>query len=345
MNSTDTTYVAILNGFILNMYRYVGTGIFILGNLGNVITGVIFAKKSWRKNVCVFYFNFCLILNSFYLNSYILGTILNEGFAVQAYQNNVVFCKLYYYINQVCGTLLPAILVSASIDRLLITSKNIETRLHSSKRLAYLSVSICSIFWILFHSHLLVKVNVQQLGSSSVECFYDMSTIYLQIISWLFLIITCAFCLMMIILSHLALKNIRYLRPVPRPQRRQMRTMTKKDFQLLHCLFVYDLVYIVCTILLSFYYVYLVSRSDQTQTLLELTISKFLEKSLDFIRFIPFWISFAVFTTFSKVFRHELLRMICRRCFPTPLPIREEEHRPEVIEKDTAVHLNVVSPM
>lgn len=344
MNFSDDDYAPLLDDAIFYMYRYVGTVIYILGNMGNVLTAVIFAKKTWRKNICVFYFNYCLIINSIFLNTYILATILIEGFSIQAHHNNVLLCKLYYYSSSVFGTLLPSILISASIDRLLITSRNIETRLYSSKRLAYLSVSICTLVWMIFYIHLLIKSNVHQIGPSTFQCFYDLSQTYLEFISAWFLIITCSFCLTMIILSKLALKNIRYHRPVPRTQRKQMRTMTKKDFQLLHCLFVYDLVYIVCTILLSFYYVYLVSRFDQVQTPLEQVIDNFLEKLLDLIRFIPFCISFGIFSTFSKVFRHELLRMIYQRFSRTPMAQREEENRPEIIEKDSA-HVDVVSTL
>ena len=147
----------------------------------------------------------------------------------------------------------------------------------------------------------------------------------------------------MIILSKLAFKNIRHIRPVPRQQRKQMRTMTKKDFQLLRSLFVYDIVYILCTIVLSFYYVYLISGLDRIQTSLEATISGFLEKFLNFIRFIPFCTCFVIFMAVSKAFRNELHRMIWSRFGQTPPPIREEENPPNNIEKDT-VHLNVVLP-
>ena len=45
----------------------------------------------------------------------------------------------------------------------------------------------------------------------------------------------------MIVLSILSFKNVRHIRPVPRQQRKQLRSMTKKDFQLLRCLYVHNI--------------------------------------------------------------------------------------------------------
>ena len=50
---------------------------------------------------------------------------------------------------------------------------------------------------------------------------------------------------MMIILSILSFKNVRGIRSIPRRQRRTGRIMRKEDFQLLRCLFVKDIIYII----------------------------------------------------------------------------------------------------
>ena len=50
--------------------------------------------------------------------------------------------------------------------------------------------------------------------------------------------ITCGIDVLMIILCIFAFKNVRRIRAIPREKRHQIRSMTKKDFQLLRCLFV-----------------------------------------------------------------------------------------------------------
>jgi hypothetical protein len=66
-----------------------------------------------------------------------------------------------------------------SIDRLLISSQNIETRLHISKLLGYLSISTSAFIGSVFSFHILIKVNIQRFSSSVFVCYYDRSTTYL----------------------------------------------------------------------------------------------------------------------------------------------------------------------
>jgi hypothetical protein len=66
-----------------------------------------------------------------------------------------------------------------SIDRLLISSQNIDTRLHSSKRLGYLSISTSAFIWSVLFFHIPIKFNIQQFAPSVFVCYYDRSTTYL----------------------------------------------------------------------------------------------------------------------------------------------------------------------
>ncbi len=342
MSSSNSNYIYVLNDTIVFLYKYIVPVLFILGNLGNILSAMVFAKKTWRKNVCVFYLNICLLIDSACINSYILGTMFILGFNIQIHNSSAILCKLYYYVSSVFSTVLPGILISASVDRLLISSRNVDTRLYSSKRLAYLSVSICLIVWVIFNCHLLIRVNIQKISPSDLICFYDFSKIYIQFLGYASLIITFSYCLIMIILLKLAFKNVRRILAFPREQRKQIRSMTKKDFQLLHCLFVQDIVYIVCNIFLNVYYVYAVARMDQNQTSLEATISDFLHKILNFLQFIPFCGSFFIFMVVSKVFRNELKRMMYKMIGKNLTPIHEEENRQEHVRRDS-VKLNVVN--
>src|SRR5579871_1987973 len=76
MSSSDRYYIDILTNIPIYLYQYVGTLLYIIGNIGNVLCIFIFFKKSWRKNVCVFYFNICLLNNTVFINSTLLGSIL-----------------------------------------------------------------------------------------------------------------------------------------------------------------------------------------------------------------------------------------------------------------------------
>jgi len=236
-----------LTSEILN--RYVCLILLILGNIGNIFAIVILARKYWRKNVCVFYFNICLICNTCYINTSIVGKTLNS-FNIKLYDANVVICKIYFYTVYVFGTLLPAVLILASIDRLLISSQNVDTRLYSSKRLAYLSV---------------------------------------------------------------------------RSQSQQIRTMTKKDFQLLRCLFAHNIIYIIFSLGMSIYPVYQMISFAKIKSPIEQLISDFFLTVVYTLHHIPYCANFYIYFIISRAFRNEVKRKVSRLFRQQVIPINEED--------------------
>ena len=319
-------YLNQLNTTIMYIYKYVLLVIYISGNIGNMISFLIFLKKSWKKNVCVFYFKFCLLFNTCYINCSTLGFILINGFHIN-FQNSTQFvCKIYFYLTLLFGTLTPTILIFASIDRLLISSQNTDTRLYSSKRLAYFSISISTFFWTIYNIHALIKVNIQQIYLGVFTCTYDLSMAYLNFVTYSLATIHLAFFLLMIILCLFAFKNVRRIRAVPRTTRiREFRSMTKKDFQLLRCLFFQDILFIGFGMLLIIYYTYYAITKDQARSILEQGVLNFLSKFFTFLYAIPFCANFFVYILVSKAFRYEVKRAIYRVMRKQLHPIREEE--------------------
>ncbi len=320
--------------------------LYVLGNLGNFLSTLIFLKKSWRKNVCVFYFLICLLFNSCYINSYMIGSIFIIGFNINAQNSNVILCKLYVYAGYFLSVPLPTILILASIDRLLISSQNVDTRLYSSKRLAYFSVSINTFVWFVFFLHVLIKVNIYEFSPGYFLCYYDLSGKYFEFLTYSSLVATTLFCLIMITLSMFTFKNVRRIRAIPRQQRKQIRSMTKKDFQMLRCLFVQHIVYIVFSIFLSIDYVYGAATSNQIQTPLGQAIDNFVLYFLTFLHDVPFCSSFFIFISVSKAFRTELKRTIYKIVGKDLMAVREEENIQENAGRDNIeLNIAVVNPI
>jgi hypothetical protein len=253
MSSSEMQTINVLNSVFKIVQRYILPVVLVLANAGNLFSALIFARKSWRKNVCVFYFNICLVFNTCYINSSMLGSMFIYGFGINLLNANAILCKLYTYTSFLFSTLTPTVLILASIDRLLISSQNVDTRLYSSKRLAYFSVSVSTAVWTVCF----------------FICYYSNAIGYQEFVSYSSLIINSAFFVIMIILSITAFKNVRQLRAIPRHQRQQIRSMTKKDFQLLRCLFVQDVVYILFSVSISVYIVYAPATVRKTRTPLE----------------------------------------------------------------------------
>ena len=328
--SSDNTYtIALLENISFCLYRYIIPVIYILGNLGNFLTALIYTKKTWRKNVCVFYFTVCLVSTTCYINSTLLASFFIYGLYTNLQNSNIFICKIHFYASFLFTSLLPTTLILASIDRLLISSQNVDTRLYSSKRLAYFLISINTFFWMIYLVHVLIKVNIQEPYPSYFLCYFDLSGFYVKFVSYSSLIFSCLFPLIMIVLCVLAFKNVRRIRAVPRQQRQQIRTMNKKDFQLLRCLFVNDIVYILFGTPIILITVYQGITADQARTLLGSSIENFVYTVFVFLNHVPYCASFFIYILVSKAFRNEVKRLIYKLFGKNLAVVREEENKQE----------------
>lgn len=340
-SSSDDYYVTLLNNLVLHIYRWGNSIIYILGTLGNLLSIGIFLRKKWRKNVCVFYFLVSLLLSLIYLNSTILSTSLITGWNINVLSSSRHICKVMFYVTLVTSTLIPTILIFASIDRLLISSQNVHTRLYSSKRLACLLIGASTAFWMIFNVHILVKVNIQQFNVSDVICYYDLAPFYLSFVNYSLTILNCLFCLSMIVLSVLSLKNVRRIRAVPRSHHREARSMRKRDFQLLRCLFIHDAVYVSVSIISTFYAVHRVMTRNSEHTALKIATDDFLEKLFVFIYFTFHCSSFFIFVCVSKAFRQEV-RQLIYKMFAKDIPTsRTEQLQQQANAKNDTTKVNI----
>ncbi|CAF1187303.1 unnamed protein product [Rotaria sordida] len=341
MSSSENYYIEVLTKIPIYLHQYIATILFIIGNIGNLLSILIFFKKSWKKNVCVFYFTVFLLNNTVFLNSAVLGSILIIGFNINVLNSNVILCKIFYYIAYLCSTYLPCILICASIDRLLISSQNVDTRLYSSKRLAYFFISTSLFVLSMFSVHVLIKVNIQQFTSTLFVCYYDFSKFYLNFFIYSTLIISVVLSLALIILSIIAFNNVRHIQIIPRQQRKQIRSMNKKDFQLLRCLYVHNIIYIICTIVLVVGLVYSTTIGYGNQNSFVQAVNNFLNKFGGFLHYIPYCTSFFIFVCLSKAFRQELKRFVYKICGKDITILQEEENK-DLQPARNNIDLNVV---
>ncbi|UJR32373.1 hypothetical protein I4U23_019835 [Adineta vaga] len=337
----DDYHINNLNNGVVYLNRYILIIFYLLGNIGNILSALVFMRKSWKKNVCVLYFKVCLILNTCYLNSTIFGAIFNFGFHIYLQNSSVILCKLLYYTSFLLSTLPPTVLILASIDRLLISSQNVDTRLYSSKRLAYFSIGTSSIFWILFNTHVLIQMNIYEINPSEFSCTYNFPKWYYDFVTYSLGVINITFCLLMIILCLFAFKNVRHIRTFQHGRRTEIRAMTKKDFQLLRCLFVQDVIFIVFSTLVIIYYIYAGITKDQLRTNLELAILNFVDKLVTFLFNTSYSTSFFVFVIISKAFRCDLKRIFYKLIGKDWIATQDERNRLNCMDKDNERHENM----
>jgi hypothetical protein len=209
--------------------------------------------------------------------------------------------------------------------------------------LAYFTISTSAVIWSIFCFHILIKVSTQQIYPTIFICYYDLSPFYLDFIEYSTLAISIITPAFLIILSILAFKNVRRIRAVPRQQRSQLRTMNKKDFQLLRCLYLHNIVYIICSIVLGVGVVVGAATRYQTETLLESAVVTFLNNFGSVLHYIPYCSSFFIFVCVSKAFRQELKRFAYQICGKDLPAVREEENNQQEPARDNTGMNNVVS--
>ncbi|CAF1170592.1 unnamed protein product [Adineta ricciae] len=345
MSANGTSlHIYFLNVIVIDLFKYVQPIFFIIGNLGNLLTALVFWRKTWRKNVCVFYFKIYLISTTCYINSSLFGSIFTTGYVIRSHDSNIILCKLYFYTAFLFAIHPPTILILACIDRLLISSRNVETRMYSSKRLAYFSVTLGTIFWVVFNVHILIMVHIQEIRPSVFICYYDLSYGYQNFVYYYLPIVNISFCLIMIILCSVSFKNVRHIRLVSRQRRNQERTMTKKDFQLLHCLFAHGVTYVIFRIGINISYGYDAITRGQARTATQQAIETFVNNFLVLLFNSWYCISIFIYVGISKAFRYELKKMLYKTCGIEVLPLREEENRQEKIGADAGPAENGTFP-
>ncbi|CAF1444339.1 unnamed protein product [Adineta steineri] len=256
-----------------------------------------------------------------------LGSIFTYGNNIAAQNNNVALCKIYIYAAYIWATCSPTVLILASIDRLLISSQNVDTRLYSSKRLAYFMISIGVCFWLIFNIHLLVKVNIYQFGPSIYLCSYEPTNEYLNFVFFFLSGIHTLYVIVLFILSIFSFKNVHHIQLIPRQQQKELRTMTKRDFQLLRCLFAEGIVFMIFAMLINGYYFYQAITREQIRTPLQVAVGNFINNLFTFLYNIPYCANFFVFMSLSKAFRHDFKRLIYKVCGKSITAMREENNQ------------------
>ena len=337
MSSSENDQITPLALIPIYLDRYLGIVLYVIGNFGNLSSIAIFSKHSWRKHVCSFYFVICLLCSTVFVNSTLIGAFYIAAFNGYVQNYSPVLCKLFFYVSYLFSTYLPIVLILGSIDRLLISSQKVDTRLYSSKRLAYFSVATGFLVWSVFSLHVLIKVGIQQIYPTVFICYYNLSPLYLDFFSYSALAISAMIPLIMVVLSVVALKNVRRIRAVPRQQRKQVRSMTKKDFQLLRCLYLHNIVYVLCSILIVVSVVY--SRVVKLQPYSPITqaMDGFLSNLGVFFHSIPYCCSFFIFVGMSKAFRQELKRGVYRLCGKDPTVVARGEDEINAGTRNAAV--------
>ncbi|CAF1481593.1 unnamed protein product, partial [Adineta steineri] len=171
MSSSDD-FLTSLQSVQTNLFRIGGPILLVFGVVSCVVNLIIFTQKNLRKSPCSIYLIAVNIANFVYITFAVLFTTLSVGYSIDLTTYNLFMCRFFYYTSYLSDILSAFYLILASIDRVLVTSSNARTRQKSTPRLAYICVGCGTLFWMLFHCHALILMDIQEIAPGYFTCYY-----------------------------------------------------------------------------------------------------------------------------------------------------------------------------
>ena len=149
---------------------YVGTCLFLIGLIGNLINIFVFLTvRQYRKTACTFYFLISSISNLIYLSVNLPTRILSTGFSYDSTRTSNVWCKCRQFgiftfplITLTCSCL-------STIDQYFATSQNVRLRRLSQIKLAYKIVCCVILIYCLHGIPIILLYNISPVSSTCTQ--------------------------------------------------------------------------------------------------------------------------------------------------------------------------------
>jgi hypothetical protein len=302
------------------LFQFVGPILLLIGSVGSILNLIVFNQKNLRKNPCSIYFIAYNLANFVYIYCLLFSLILEAEYNIDPSAHNLVICHVRLYINVLFNVLSPYYLILASIDRILVTSRNALTRQRSTRRLAFICVTSGTLFWALFHSHALIIANITHLGPISY-CYFQPG-LQLTFVGYYSVIKELLALSLMIICGLWAIRNIRSThRVMAVPSLSVNRTVVEggaqstssKDRQLALMLVMDIIIYTPFSFALAVFLMYQQITQIYIVTIEQVLIQTILTNIFLFIACVPFCTSFYANFIVSKAFRNEVKKVFsCR---------------------------------
>jgi hypothetical protein len=304
-----------------NLFRFGGVLMMAIGTINCILNVMLFSRHALRRNPCSIYFIAVNVSNLLFLCSGILPLITGLGFGVDPSSTNTVLCRFHYYVSLITSCLGPIYLILASVDRAMITSRNVRTRQRSTRRLAIISVCSLALFWVLVHIHVLIYVNIIQIAPNVYLCTFQPG-IYTSIISiYILLVYGLVPPLFLTIFGLRTVKNVRQLRPTVVPTHQlnngvtgvsRAHTLQSKDHQLIRMLLTDIIVYIVLRTPFAIYYIYQEITQYDSKSAERVLVEQFINYMVYYLFNIVSSIDCYTNLLVSKTFRTELKGIFVR---------------------------------
>jgi hypothetical protein len=284
--------------------RVVLTSFIILGTIGNILNLCIFTRRTLLRSSCTLYLIAASVDNILVIYTSLLTRLLAGGFADDVTIISNFMCKLRYYVGYIFFAVSPYFLILACFDRYCSSSASAGRRAWCDKKLAKRLIIGAIILASILYLHMAIFFEISESGSSR-SC-YARAGIYNTFYRIFYLIIYCLLpSVCMIVLCVLTVLNVRQ-------QSRQVRPMLvaisenhrRLDSHLIRILFSQIVTQLLCT--LPFAAISLLALVINTNTVL----FSFFNQICILPLFVSYTTSFYISTLSSRVYRHELYKLM-----------------------------------
>ncbi|CAF3506751.1 unnamed protein product [Rotaria sp. Silwood1] len=294
-----------------NLGRYGLSALILLGNVGNILTILIFIRTLRKQlNSCTCYLLAASITNWILINSTLISTVYGVDH-VDPQHRSLVVCKLRWYGGQILLMLSRSFMIAACIDRWALTSPYAKIRSFCRPKIARNVIFCLLLIWPIIPVHMAIFINNYS-GRCGAPSYYAFAFAV-----YLFIFIGFLPPFLMIFFGVLAWNNLRQIRSrvTPRQNLAQVR-FHKADRDLMRMLAGEVLVYVVTTILYPANVLYgfittpIAQQKSEMRLAIEGLVGYIISPLLNYIYCVaPFY----VFIICSSKFRSDFIRLIRRQ--------------------------------
>ena len=167
----STISIADLNLISLQFNRYLALALLLFGTIGNILSCLVFCQRKLRTNPCVIFFFVASLSNLISLVSGIPSRMLRDwNILSDLTETSALLCKLRLFVLFTTRTIAAWLLVCATVDRFLLSSKKQQLRRLSSLKQASRCIAGVSLASLLFWSQSLYCFDAN-LTDTPVKCY------------------------------------------------------------------------------------------------------------------------------------------------------------------------------
>lgn len=326
MSASPSNVVVTLK--LAEKYLYqIGCPILIgFGVFGTVVNLLVFTQKLLRKNPCSIYFVAHNVANFLYICASLMSLTIGLGYKADITTNYLPICRVRLYAVALFNVLSSFYLVLASIDRVMITSRNAVTRRRSTARCAYTCIVIGTVFWAAFHTHALVLSTITMLAPNVYLCYFQAGA-HLVFMGYYSTTKEVGTLIFLAVCGYWSIRSIRKAhRVLPSNDRSATRSIQEhsshsnsaKDRQLVVMLLMDIGMYLLCSVAFAVFLMYQQITQNQVKSADQTTIETVIRNMCLFMSGIPFCLTCYTNLLVSKTFRSEVKKVFaCQKLFGT----------------------------